>query len=878
LPTGAELRDKFLNFFSGHDHLILPSASLVLKDDPSLLLVVAGMVPFKPYFLGKAQPPHPRVTTSQKCLRTQDLEAVGRTARHHTFFEMLGNFSFGDYFKKEAIAWAWEYLTREMGLSPKDLWITVYRDDQEAADIWHDSIGVPRERIVPLGKETNFWEAGPVGPCGPCSEILIDLGPERGCGSPDCGVDCECDRYLELWNLVFMEFNRDEEGNLTELPRQNIDTGMGLERIASVVQGVPNNFETDLLFPLLKEVSAIAGISYRADPKSDVALKVIADHARAVAFLIGDGVLPSNEGRGYVLRRILRRAVRYGRLLGITGAFFSRITGRVISLYGDHYRELAERSDYIQKIVALEEERFVGTLEQGLQILEEYLEKFEKTGEKSLPGGVAFRLYDTFGFPLELTQEILAERGLSVDMDGFRSSMEKQRQKARAAWLETAPINSFGVCTAYRCSKTDFQGYTSLSTSSQIQALLSKGEERGEASEGEDVEIVLDRTSFYPEGGGQVGDQGIISGPAGEIAVSDTKRTPDDVIVHYGRVIRGIIRKDDLVLAQVDEKLRLATARNHTATHLLHKALREVLGDHVQQMGSLVAPDRLRFDFSHFAPLSPEEIERVEELVNEKILDNLIVNTFEAGRDDPRVRDAIALFGEKYGDVVRVVEIGNFSKELCGGTHVRRTSELALFKITSEGGIGTGVRRIEALTGEALLHFWRKQDKTVRDISEFLKVDPDNITGKIEQLVHQLHEKDKELEQLRARIMLREADGLLDKVVEVDGVKLLAAQVPASDMESLRSLGDILKERLGSGVAILGSLFDNKVGLVSFVTGDLVKSRGLHAGKLIKEVARIVDGGGGGRPEMAQAGGKNTARLNEALSKGREILLRQLQH
>ncbi|MDN5366457.1 MAG: alanyl-tRNA synthetase, partial [Thermacetogenium sp.] len=513
-----------------------------------------------------------------------------------------------------------------------------------------------------------------------------------------------------------------------------------------------------------------------------------------------------------------------------------------------------------------------------LQILEEYLEKFEKTGEKSLPGGVAFRLYDTFGFPLELTQEILAERGLSVDMDGFRSSMEKQRQKARAAWLETAPVNSFGVCTAYRCSKTDFQGYTSLSTRSQVQVLLTKGEEKEEAAEGEDVEIVLDKTPFYPEGGGQVGDRGIISGPAGEIAVSDTKRTPDDVIVHYGRVIRGIIRKDDLVLAQVDEKLRLATARNHTATHLLHKALRQVLGDHVQQMGSLVAPDRLRFDFSHFAPLSPEEIERVEELVNEKILDNLIVNTFEAGRRDSRVRDAIALFGEKYGDVVRVVEIGNFSKELCGGTHVRRTSELALFKITSEGGIGTGVRRIEALTGEALLHFWRKQDKTVRDISGFLKVDPDNIAGKIEQLVYQLHEKDKELEQLRARIMLREADGLLDKVVEVDGVKLLAAQVPASDMESLRSLGDILKERLGSGVAILGSLFDNKVGLVSFVTGDLVKSRGLHAGKLIKEVARIVDGGGGGRPEMAQAGGKNTARLNEALSKGREILLRQLQH
>lgn len=876
--TGAELRKIFLNFFNRQDHLILPSASLVPKDDPSLLLVVAGMVPFKPYFQGKAVPPHPRVATSQKCLRTPDLESVGKTARHHTFFEMLGNFSFGDYFKKEAIAWAWEYLTREMGLSPKDLWITVYYDDEDAARIWHESIGVPRARIVPLGKETNFWEAGPVGPCGPCSEIIVDLGPERGCGSPDCSVECECDRYLEVWNLVFTEFNRDEEGNLTKLPRQNIDTGMGLERIASVIQGVSNNFETDLLFPLIEEASAIAGVDYGSDPKCDVALKVIADHARAVAFLIADGVLPSNEGRGYVLRRILRRAVRYGRLLGITEAFFGRITGRVITLYQDPYRELAERSDYIQKIVALEEERFGETLEQGLQILQEYLEKFGKTGEKSLPGGVAFRLYDTFGFPLELTQEILAERGLSVDMDGFRSSMEKQRERARAAWLETAPVNSFGVCTAYRCSKTDFQGYGNLSTRSQIQFLVSNEGEKAEAAAGENVEIVLDKTPFYPEGGGQTGDRGLISGPEGEAAINDTKRAEGDVIIHYGRVIRGIIRKDDPVLAQVDEKRRLATARNHTATHLLHRALREVLGEHVQQMGSLVAPDRLRFDFSHFAPLSLDELERVEGLVNERILDNIIVNTFEGDRHDPRVQDAVALFGEKYGDVVRVVEIGSFSKELCGGTHVRRTSELALFKITSESGIGTGVRRIEALTGEALWHYWKEQAGIIRQVTGFLKVEPDNIPGRIEHLLQQLHEKDRELEQLRARMMRSEVDGILERVVDVDGVKLLAVQVHARDMESLRSLGDLLKERLGSGVAILGSLFDDKVGLVSFVTGDLVKSRCLHAGKLIKEVARIVDGGGGGKPDMAQAGGKNTARLGEALLKSKEILLQQLQH
>ncbi len=875
--TGAELRRKFLDYFSLHDHMILPSASLIPKNDPSLLLTVAGMVPFKPYFQGKAVPPHPRLATSQKCLRTPDLEQVGRTARHHTFFEMLGNFSIGDYFKKEAIAWAWEFLTKELGLSPSDLWITVYHDDQEAAQIWHNSIGIPHERIVPLGKESNFWEAGPVGPCGPCSEILVDLGPERGCGSPDCGVECECGRYLEVWNLVFTQFNREEDGSLNNLPRKNIDTGMGLERIASVMQNVPNNFETDLIYPLVEEAARISGVSYGADPKSDVALKVIADHARAVAFLIADGVIPSNEGRGYVLRRILRRALRYGKLLGIDKMFLHKLTNKTITLYQDPYRELKDRSDYIQKIVAQEEGRFGETLEQGLQILEEYLEKFKKTGEKSLPGNVAFRLYDTFGFPLELTQEILAERGMNVDLDSFQSSMEQQRARARAAWKETMPADSFSVCTTYQCSETVFQGYNTLSTRSQILALSVEGAEREGVAEGEQVLVVLDQTPFYAESGGQVGDQGILRGPDGEIAVRDTKSASGGVFVHHGTVIRGTVQKGDFVLAEVNEQYRLAAARNHTATHLLHSALRSVLGDHVQQMGSLVTPERLRFDFSHFASLSAEELAQVEELVNEKIKNNLIVNVFEADHQDPRVQDAIALFGEKYGDTVRVVAIGEFSKELCGGTHVRRTSELGFFHIVQESGIGTGVRRIEALTGEILLNYWQDRTRILKTAADLLKVDPEEVISRLEQLIQQLHKQDKEIEQLRGKAMSGQVDSLLAQAVSVDGVKLLSVKVDVPDMNALRSLGDLLKDRLGSGVTVLGSPLDNKAGLVCFVSSDLVKDRGLHAGKLLRDIARVVDGGGGGKPEMAQAGGKNPARLDDALKKGIEIVREQLQ-
>lgn len=874
--TGNDLRRKFLEFFKERDHLALPSASLVPKDDPSLLLTVAGMVPFKPYFLGKAVPPHPRITTSQKCLRTQDLDSVGRSARHHTFFEMLGNFSFGDYFKEEAIAWAWEYLTRVLGLSPSDLWITVFRDDDEARRIWREKMGVPEERIVSLGEETNFWEAGPVGPCGPCSEILVDLGPERGCGSPDCGVDCDCGRYLEVWNLVFTEFNRDEAGNLSKLPRRNIDTGMGLERIASVVQGVPSNFETDLLFPLIEETAAIAGVRYGEDEKKDVAFRVIADHARAVAFLIVDGVLPSNEGRGYVLRRILRRAVRYGRLLGIEDAFLARITGKVIDMYQSPYIELRERRDYIQRIVALEEERFGETLEQGMQILHDYLEEFEKTGENRLPGKVAFRLYDTFGFPLELTQEILAERGMAVDVNGFNSAMAEQRERARAAWLETAPVNSFGGIQAYCGKRTEFQGYVSLSTRSQIQSMIVDENEADEASEGKRIQVLLDITPFYPEGGGQVGDRGVLQGPSGEMVVEDTKKTGDGMIIHYGYVSSGMLRRGDVVLAQVDERRRHAAARNHTATHLLHAALRSVLGEHVQQTGSYVAPDRLRFDFSHFAPLSEEELREVEALVNRKILDNLLVRTYETDLASAKAEGVIALFGERYGDVVRVVEIGDFSKELCGGTHVRRTSELGFFKIIGEGGIGTGTRRIEALTGEEMLAYWKRRENLLTQAADILRVEPENLVSRVQQMQDEIRNYEKELERLRGKVMRSQVDSLLRSVVDVNGVKVLAVQVEMPDMESLRSLGDLLRDRLGSGVILLGSTLQGKAGIVGFVTPDLVMSAGLHAGNIIREIARLVEGGGGGKPEMAQAGGKNPSRLEEALRKGIELVQQQL--
>ncbi len=883
MASGNELRQKFLEYFSKRDHLLLPSASLIPRDDPTLLLTVAGMVPFKPYFQGKAVPPHHRVTTVQKCLRTADLEIVGKTARHHTFFEMLGNFSFGDYFKKEAIAWSWEYLTRELGLLPSDLWITVYTDDDDADAIWQQVTGLPGEKIVRLGADSNFWAAGPVGPCGPCSEILVDLGPGRGCGRPDCGVDCDCGRYLEVWNLVFMQYLRDEEGRFTNLPRQSIDTGMGLERIASVIQGVPNNFETDLLFPLINEAAAMAGTEYGATAKDDVALKVIADHGRAVAFLIADGVTPSNEGRGYVLRRILRRAVRYGRLLGIEGSFLDRVTGKAIALYQDTYHELQERQDFIRRIVAIEEERFGETLEQGLQILHEHLNRTAQSGALELPGKIAFKLYDTFGFPLELTQEILEERDLSVDVEGFQAAMEEQRERARAgrplgaapARLETAGTAGYGAWDAYREIETGFQGYHTLSSSAHVLAIVGEDTGVAEATAGNRVQVLLDTTPFYAEGGGQAGDLGLIKGPSGVVEVEDTKKM-GNLIVHQGHVRQGVIRKGDLVLAEVDRERRQATARNHTATHLLHQALRNVLGEHVHQSGSYVEPGRLRFDFAHFAPLAPEELKQVEDIVNREILGDLLVNVSVTGREAALKLGAMALFGEKYGDQVRVVSIGDFSRELCGGTHVRHTSELALFRILSDTGIGAGTRRIEALTGGELLRYWRGQEQVVVQAAEVLRVAPENLLQRIEQLQNQLRTAEKDLEDLRGKAMLSNVDVLLGDVVEVDGVKLLAVKAQAPDMEALRSLGDLLKHKLGSGVIVLGSTIAGKVALVSFVTSDLVKREGLDAGAIVQEVARLVDGRGGGRPDMAQAGGKDPAHLDEALQAAARILKRQL--
>jgi alanyl-tRNA synthetase len=887
LLSGNALRQKFLDYFNRQDHQILPSASLIPKDDPTLLLTVAGMVPFKPYFLGQAAPPHPRVTSVQKCLRTADLEIVGKTARHHTFFEMLGNFSFGDYFKKEAIDWSWDYLTRELGLPPGDLWITVYTDDDDAADLWHRIAGVPPERIVRLGEDSNFWAAGPVGPCGPCSEIIMDLGPQRGCGSPGCGVDCECGRYLEIWNLVFMQYYRDEDGKLTSLPRPSIDTGMGLERIASVVQGVASNFETDLIFPLVQEAAGLAGIAFGSSDRSDVALKVIADHARAVAFLIADGVAPSNEGRGYVLRRILRRAIRYGRLLGIEDAFLGQVTGRAIALYQDTYRELLGRRDYIQRVVSMEEERFGETLEQGLQILHEHLDQITRDGGVVLPGRVAFKLYDTFGFPLELTREILAEQGLTVDLAGFREAMEEQRERARLSRPEAAHMAAPAGCPSGGWARhpgawdadagtaTDFRGYHTLSTSSEIRGLVSDGARVEEASEGAMVQVLLDATPFYPESGGQVGDQGLIKGPAGMMVVADTRKV-GSLIVHQGYVRQGILRQGDLVLAEVDSERRRATARNHTATHLLHRSLRIVLGEHVRQTGSYVGPERLRFDFSHFAPLTPQELQEVEDLVNRMILGDLLVKASIVDRETALRQGATALFEEKYGEEVRMVAIDDFSLELCGGTHVRHTSELALFKILSDTGIGAGTRRIEALTGEELRRYWSGRERLLAEAAERVKTPPDNLPARLEQLQQQLRAAEREAEELRGKALLGEVGAILDKSSEVDGVRLLAARVQARDAESLRSLGDQLKQRLGSGVIILGSESGGKVNLVSFVTPDLIEREGLHAGGIIREVARVVGGGGGGKADMAQAGGKDPARLDEALQEAARVVRRHL--
>lgn len=865
---GQEIREKFLRYFESKGHKILPSASLIPHNDPSILWTAAGMVPFKPYFTGAAKPEVLRVTTCQKCLRTPDIESVGRTARHHTFFEMLGNFSFGDYFKKEAIPWAWEFVTEHLGLAAEKLWITIYLDDDEAYDIWHNDVGVPDNRIVRMGKDTNFWEIG-VGPCGPCSEIYYDLGEERGCGAPDCAVGCDCDRYLEIWNLVFIQFFRDEEGNYTPLKSKGIDTGMGLERVASVLQNVKTNFDTDLFRDIMDYTGNLTGRPYGTGAEYDLALKVIADHCRAVTFAVADGALPSNEGRGYVLRRLLRRAVRFGRVLGMGEPFLYRVAGAVIDKMGVAYPELVKNRELVTRVIKTEEERFGETLAQGTEIITRLIGEARQAGKNYIDGEEAFRLYDTYGFPLELTREIAGENDLTVDEEGFTRAMERQRERARSARQETEYLSekTAGLKSILdQLGETVFVGYDTLATKSRIMAIFVQDERVEQALAGQEVELILDITPCYAESGGQVSDHARIVAESTEAVVEEVTRPVEGLHLHRGRVLSGVLRVNDEVEVQVDARRRMNVARNHSATHLLHKALKEVLGGHVSQAGSLVAPDRLRFDFTHYAAIEPGELERVEKIVNEAVLNNLKVEIFESTLDEAREMGAAALFEEKYGDRVRVVKMGDFSLELCGGTHVRSTSEVGMFKLLSESSVGSGLRRVEAVTGEGALDYLKAKEEQLNLIARAVKAAPHELVHRVETMVRELRELEKDAETLRAKLARYEVQSMLERSRDIAGIKVLAARSGASDMDSLRAMLDLLRDKTGSSVIVLGAAVNGKVNLVAGVSKDLV-AKGLHAGKLLKEIAPLVGGGGGGRPDMAQAGGKNPAGLEAALDK-----------
>lgn len=864
--TGNEIRTRFLEFFKSKEHLVMPSAPLIPHDDPTLLLVGAGMAPFKPFFTGKIKPPHTRITSSQKCVRTGDIENVGRTARHQTFFEMLGNFSFGDYFKREAIAWAWEFLTKELELPVDRLWITIHTEDNEAYDIWHDEIGISPERIVRMAD--NFWEIGP-GPCGPCSEIHIDLGEERGCG-PECKLGCDCDRFLEIWNLVFTQYDRDDEGNYQPLAKKNIDTGAGLERLASVLQGKPSNFETDLLFPLIAHMSTLSGVAYGVDKKNDISLKVIADHARSMVVMINDGVLPSNEGRGYVLRRILRRALRHGRLLGVKKAFLADCVDVAANIFTTAYPELLEKADYIRKVVSQEESRFQTTLITGEELLSQEVAALRAKGESQLPGETAFRLYDTYGFPWELTEEMLFDEGMTLDKAGFDAAMEEQRLRARAARHEnerTFVLELTGLQTeSLRVDAAAQQG--------RILRIWKEGVVVEEAGDGEEVAVLLDVTPFYAEGGGQIGDSGRLETALGKMEVQAAKKLANGAIYHQGLVQEGMLRTGETVEIHLDSAKHQDVARNHTATHLLHHALRKVLGEHVHQAGSLVEADRLRFDFSHFAAVTPEELTAVEALVNEAILENRAVSFLETSQEVAKGMGAMALFGEKYGDVVRVVVIDEVSKELCGGSHVSNTSEISLFQIVGEASTGAGVRRIEAVTGRAAHARIQQQRSLLLEAAAILKTQAaEEVPARAAQLQQELKALESELADKEAQTAQAQLQALQPEVI--GDVETVIAQVEAPNQELLRSLADQLRDRMKKGVVLLASVQEDKVSLVAMATKEAVAAKA-HAGNLVKEVAKIVGGGGGGRPDMAQAGGKDPAKVAEALLKAKETLRQQL--
>ena len=866
--TGNELRNAYLEFFKSKDHLVLPSYSLIPENDPTLLMIGAGMAPFKPFFTGKMKPPHTRISTSQKCVRTGDIENVGRTARHHTFFEMLGNFSFGDYFKVEAITWAWEFLTEKLELPIDKLWVTIHPTDDEAYKIWTEQIGVSPDRVVKL--EDNFWEIGP-GPCGPCSEIYIDLGEERGCGSPDCAIGCDCDRYLEIWNLVFTQFDRDEEGNYTPLEKKNIDTGAGLERIASVLQGKPSNFETDLVFPIIAYAAEQAKKDYGTDAKTDVSLKVIGDHARSMTIMISDGILPSNEGRGYVLRRIIRRAIRHGRLLGINDLFLAGAVDVVVKMFGEHYTVLKEKQDYIRKIIQQEEERFQATLAQGIEVLEKYIADLKAESKTVLDGELAFKLYDTFGFPWELTAEILEEQNMSLDKDVFDQKMEEQRTRARAARQENQRL----AIPDLKGLQTDALSYNEEAAEAEVVWMWTEGENVQEAHDGQEVGIILSETSFYAEGGGQIGDGGMIVGPTGNVVVETTKKLPDGTIYHVGYVQDGVIRVGDAVKLEVELGKKRMTACNHTATHLLQAALKRVVGSHINQAGSAVDSERLRFDFSHFEPVTAEQLARVEAEVNDVIRQGVPVTIELMSQEEAKAAGAMALFGEKYGDVVRVVSAGDYSKELCGGTHVANTMEIGMIKIISEAGVAAGTRRIEALTGQGALRYYQHQEALLKQAAAILKTREEDVPARIEALIEHNKETEAALHEVMNKMQKDSAAELLNNVKEVGGVKYIIAQVEAGDMDGLRNTADMIRDKVENVVVVLGAVQQEKVSFVVMADKAAVKA-GIHAGNIIKEVAKVAGGGGGGRPDMAQAGGKQPAKIGEALAKAEEMIQAQI--
>ncbi len=877
-----ELRRMYLGFFESKGHLAMKSFSLVPHNDNSLLLINAGMAPLKPYFTGQEIPPRRRVTTCQKCIRTGDIENVGKTARHLTFFEMLGNFSFGDYFKHEAIHWSWEFLTQVLGLEEDRLYPSIYGEDDEAFEIWNKEVGVPAERITRFyrdpetGECDNFWEHG-AGPCGPCSEIYYDRGEKYGCGRPDCKVGCDCDRFMEVWNNVFTQFEGDGKGGYTELAQKNIDTGMGLERLAVVMQDVDSVFDIDTMKAIRDKVCEMSGKKYQVDALDDVSIRLITDHIRSATFMISDGIMPSNEGRGYVLRRIIRRAARHGRMLGIDGIFMAKLAATVINESKDGYPELEEKKDFIFKVLSQEEEKFGKTIDQGLSILSDMEKQMEADGVKVLSGENAFKLYDTYGFPMDLTQEILEEKGFSVDEEGFKKAMEVQRATARKARKVT---NYMGADeTVYESVDpsvtTEFVGYDSLNCKSKITVLTTETEIVEALSDGEVGTVIVEQTPFYATMGGQQGDKGIIRTAAGEFQVEDTIKLLGGKVGHVGKMISGMMKTGDEADLSVDAALRAKICKNHSATHLLQKALREVLGTHVEQAGSYQDGERTRFDFSHFAAMTPEELEKVEKIVNDKIAEAIPVRTDVMTVDEAKKTGAMALFGEKYGETVRVVSMGDFSKEFCGGTHVKNTSEIAAFKIISENGVAAGVRRIEALTGDNVFAYYRNLEKELLEAAKAAKATPATLTEKIEHMQAEIKALTSENESLKSKAAKEALGDVMDQIVEVKGVKLLASAVDGVDMNGLRDLGDQLKEQLGEGVIVLASSCEGKVNLIVMAT-DAAMKQGAHAGNLIKSIAGKVGGGGGGRPNMAQAGGKNPAGILEAIAEAKTALEAQL--